>query len=92
MEKPGSLIRLLAVEPLDEFRVRITFKNGVVKEIDLEPLLRGEIFAPIRNDIAMLRSVKVVDSTIDWDNGADIDPDVLYYDLKPVWMDELVAA
>jgi len=23
-----------------------------------------------------------------WENGADIDPDVLYYDLTPAWMEE----
>ena len=35
----------------------------------------------------MFRSVKVEGGTIAWDNGADIDPDVLYYDLKPAWME-----
>ncbi len=87
MRKLGPLVRVRAVEPLENFRVRLTFQNGVTKEIDLEPFLRGEIFTPIRNDPTVFRSVKVVGSTIGWDNGADIDPYVLYYDLKPAWME-----
>jgi len=90
MNIPGPLIRVQSVEPLEKFRVRIIFKNGVVKEIDLEKFLRGEIFEPIRKDPKMFRSVKVVGGTIGWGNGADIDPDVLYYDLKPAWMEETV--
>jgi hypothetical protein len=62
------------------------------KEIDLERFLRGEIFEPIRKDPKIFRSVKVIGGTIGWDNGADIDPDVLYYDLKPAWMEESIEA
>ena len=89
MKVPGPLVRVKSVEPLEKFIVRITFKNGVQKEIDLEKFLRGEIFEPIRKEPKMFRSVKVVGGTIGWDNGADIDPDVLYYDLKPAWMEEV---
>lgn len=90
MNTPGPLVRVKSVEPLENFRVRITFQNDVQKEIDLEKFLRGEIFESIRNNPEMFRSVKVVGGTIGWDNGADIDPDVLYYDLKPAWMEETV--
>ena len=90
MNVPGPLVRVKAVEPLEKFRVRITFQNGAEKEIDLEKFLRGEIFESIRNDPAIFRSVKVVGGTIGWDNGADIDPDVLYYDLKPARMEETI--
>ena len=90
MKALGPLVRVKSVEPLEKFRVRITFKDGVQKEIDLEKFLRGEIFEPIRTNPEMFRSVKVVGGTIGWDNGADIDPDVLYYDLKPAWMEEEV--
>ena len=92
MNNPGPLVRVKTVEPLDKFVVRITFKDGVQKEMDLEKLLRGEIFEPIRTNPKMFRSVKVIGGTIGWDNGADIDPDVLYYDLKPAWMEEEVKA
>ena len=92
MNNPGPLVRVKTVEPLDKFVVRITFKDGVQKGMDLEKFLRGEIFEPIRTNPKMFRSVKVIGGTIGWDNGADIDPDVLYYDLKPAWMEEEVKA
>jgi len=88
MKIPGPLVRVKSVEPLEKFTVRITFKDGTQKEINLEKFLRGEIFEPIRTNRKMFRSVKVIDGTIGWDNGADIDPNVLYYDLKPAWMEE----
>ena len=87
MNIPGPLIRVQAVEPLEKSVVRITFKDGIQKEVDLEKFLRGEIFEPIRKNPEMFRAVKVVGGTIGWDNGADIDPDVLYCDLKPAWME-----
>jgi uncharacterized protein DUF2442 len=92
MKAPGPLVRVRSVEPLGNFRVLVTFVNDVQKEIDLEKFLRGEIFEPIRNDPKVFRSVKVIGGTIGWDNGADIDPDVLYYDLRPAWMEETVEA
>ena len=90
MKGLDRLVHVKSVEPLEKFRVRIIFQNNVQKEIDLEKFLRGEIFEPIRRDPSVFRSVKVVGGTIGWDSGADIDPDVLYYDLKPAWMEEQV--
>ena len=80
-------MRITAVEPLEKFLVRLRFADSTQKEVDLEPYLWGPIFANIRSDPEVFRSVHVIGSTIGWDNGADIDPDVLYYDLKPAWMD-----
>ncbi len=83
MNQIGPLVRIRAVQPRAEFKVHLTFANGVEKEVDLRPYLRGPIFEPIRNDPTLFRSVSVVGSTIGW-----IDPDVLYYNLKPAWMEQ----
>ena len=92
MEHLGSLVRVRSVEPLAGFKVRLWFEDGTQKEINLEPYLRGPIFEPIRNDLVLFRSMKIEGNTIAWGNGADIDPDVLYYDLKPAWMEEAEPA
>lgn len=88
MMKLGPLVRVRSVEPLQGYKVRVAFENGTRREIDLEPFLRGPIFEPIRNSPVLFRAMKIQGGTIAWDNGADIDPDVLYYDLKPAWMEE----
>jgi hypothetical protein len=81
--------RIKSVEVLHEFQVRLEFTDGTQREIDLAPYLHGPIFEPIRNNPAVFRSVKVDKrmGTIVWDNGADMDPDVLYYGLTPEWME-----
>jgi len=88
MERLGRLVRVRAVESLQGFRARLEFEDDTQKEIDLEPYLHGPIFEPIRKDPALFHSMKVEGGTIAWDNGADIDPDVLYYGLTPAWMEE----
>jgi len=82
-------IRMKTVAVLEGFCVRLEFTDGTRKEMDLQPYLRGPIFDPIRKNLQMFRSVKVDQrmGTIVWDDGADIDPDVLYYGLKPAWME-----
>jgi hypothetical protein len=85
MERLGRLVRVQEVEPLEGFRVRLRFEDGTQKEVDLEPYLHDPIFEPVRRDMKMFRSVKVEEGTIAWENGADIDPDVLYYELTPAW-------
>ena len=82
-------VRVRMVEPLEGFKVRLQFTDNTTKEVDLEPYLHGPIFEPIRNDPKMFRLVKVDPrmGTIVWENGADIDPDVLYKGLIPAWME-----
>jgi len=87
--------RVLFVEPLTGYRVRLGVTDGSLREVDLEHYLHGPVFEAIRSDPQVFRSVKVDKrmGTIVWPNGADIDPDVLYYDMTPAWMDtELVLA
>jgi hypothetical protein len=92
MSTLGPLVRVHSVKPLQGFRTLVNFDNGTQREIDLEPYLHGPVFEAIRSEPAVFRSMTVAGGTIAWPNGADIDPDVLYYGLKPAWMEETEAA
>ncbi len=84
------MICVLSAKPLGNFEVLLEFSNSEKKVVDLEPLLRGPIFEPIRNDLAYFRTVRVDEElgTIVWSNGADIAPDVLYGSRVPAWMED----
>src|SRR5438270_5863068 len=79
------LVRVQCIEPKKDFIVDVHFTDGSRREINLEPYLHGPIFEVIRHDPAMFHSMQVEEGTIAWPNGADIDPDVLYYGLTPAW-------
>ncbi len=79
------LVRVRYAEPKRDFIVDVRFTDGSRREINLEAYLHGPIFEAIRCDPLMFRSMQVEEGTITWPNGADIDPDVLYYGLTPAW-------
>ena len=86
-----KLVRIKSVEPLENFTVHLEFTDGTSREVDLEPFLRGKVFESLRDNPQDFRAVKVDElmGTIVWENGADIDPDVLYHNLKPAWAEDL---
>jgi plasmid maintenance system killer protein len=84
-----TLIRIRSAKPLNEFRVLVEFTDESTREIDFEPYLHGRIFEQLRSDPKSFCSMRVdpKTGTIVWNNGADIDPDVVYQGLKPAWME-----
>ena len=65
------------------FRVRLTLTYGSVVERDLDGLLRGTVFEPLRRDPALFRDLRVEGGTIVWRNGADLCPDMLIWGGPP---------
>jgi hypothetical protein len=88
MAKERVLVRVRSVIPKEPNWVVVKFENGEKREIDLTQYLSGPIFAPVRDDPDYFKTVQVRAGTLSWENGADIDPDVLYYELTPAWMEE----
>jgi hypothetical protein len=70
------------VKPLDNYLLLLTFENGEKRQFDVKPYLDLGIFKELR-DLQMFRTVKTCFDTIEWDNKADFDPEVLYqYSVK----------
>jgi hypothetical protein len=82
-----NLVSVQSVQLRERSVVYVTFTDGSARDIDLEPYLHGPLFDPIRQDPKLLAKVYVdpETETLTWPNGADIDPDVLYYDGDPPW-------
>jgi hypothetical protein len=77
------VLRITTVEPLEDHSLRLTFNDGLVRDVDLSPLLHGPLGEPLRN-LDYFRQVRVdADSrTIVWPNGLDPDPDMLHDDRR----------
>lgn len=85
----AQFIRVQSIEPLEPPIMRVQFTNGEQRDINLANYIAsGTIFEPVRNDAVYFRSAQVEGGTIAWPNGADIDPDVLFYEVTPPWAQE----
>ncbi len=74
------LARVTAVEHLGARLLRVTFSDGLVRELDFADALPG-VLATIDDDAIFAGvSVDSVAGTICWPNGIDLDPDVLHGD------------
>jgi hypothetical protein len=73
------IYRVTAVELLGSYRLLVTFDDGTISEIDLEPILAGEIYGPLR-DSSLFAAVEIDPEvhTLVWPNGADFDPAILH--------------
>jgi len=73
------LLHITAVTYLDNYRLQVSFNNGVSKQVNLQNELECEIFEPLKN-INIFRQVKLnpETKTIEWADGADIAPEFLY--------------
>lgn len=66
------------VIPLDNYLLRLEFKNGEEKIFDMKPYLETGIFKMLKDE-KVFKTAKVTFDTVEWANEADIDPETLYH-------------
>ena len=73
------IYRVESFKILGPFTLRVAFDDGCEQTIDFLPVLRGEMFGPLR-DRSLFDSVRLDPEcgTLVWPNGADFDPATLH--------------
>ena len=75
-------IAVKGVIPTNNYNLILTFSNGEKRQFDMNPYLDKGIFKELR-DISKFNSVRLSFDTVEWDNEADFDPEILYkYSVK----------
>jgi hypothetical protein len=75
--------RVTEVKPAINFKLELTFSNGEKRVFDMKPYLNTGQFVQLKNK-TMFASVVCTMGSIQWQNGLDLCPDMLYEDSEPV--------
>jgi hypothetical protein len=73
---------IIAVKPLPDHCLLLTFENSERRIFDMKPYLLKGVFSEL-SDESIFATVKVHFDSIEWSNGADLDPEMLYNESKP---------
>lgn len=70
---------VIDVTPLNDYKLRLKFKNGEEKIFDMKPYLETGIFKALKDE-NFFRTVRISFDTVEWANEVDIDPETLYHE------------
>ncbi len=77
MKHPIHSVKTVAGIP--PYTLRLSFGDETTQIIDLEPMLRGELYGPLRDESVFGQvSIDSEVHTVIWSNGADFDPATLH--------------
>ena len=77
--------RLKTVKPLANYDLLLKFENGEKRVFNVSPWLDKGVFRALR-DKTLFQKVKISFDTVEWPNGADLCPEVLYEKSRPIAM------
>jgi Protein of unknown function (DUF2442) len=71
--------RVVAVSPLPDHALLVSFGNGEQRRLDMRPYLNFPVFERLR-DSAFFELARADHGTVAWPGGIDLDPDSVYLD------------
>lgn len=74
------MLHITAVEVLSGYWLRLTLSNGDVVERDVQDLVRGGVFEPLRERRELFEAAFVDGDTVAWAGEVDIAPETLIWD------------
>lgn len=77
-----SIRRTTSAVALPDYKVLFAYADGERRVFDMTPLLDKGIFREL-HDPSVFGCVRPAFDTIEWPNGADVSPELLYRDSLP---------
>ena len=71
------MIAISSVQPLDNYKLLLTFNTNESKVFDMNEYLNHGLFTQLKSK-ELFDSVRISFDTIQWANGLDLCPEVLY--------------
>ena len=68
---------ITSVTPLRDYALSLAFTTGEVRTFDMKPYLDTGIFQELKVG-SVFQTARVNFGTVEWQNGADFDPESLY--------------
>src|SRR5437660_11771387 len=81
--KQSDIVSARELQILGHMRVRLLFSDGLVRELDLSPMLTGPACTRHRTDETFFARAHVLYGTLTWPDDSDLDPIVLHGDELP---------
>lgn len=72
-----TMLRIIDVDYIKDYTLRLTFNNGETRIVDLKPYLTGDVFGELMDKSKFIQ-YGLAPVTIEWANGADLAPEFLY--------------
>jgi Protein of unknown function (DUF2442) len=73
------IVKVKSVTISELYKIKVTFNDLTVRTIDLEHLLYGPMYGPLKYpEIFKAATVGAEAATVVWPTGADFDPETLY--------------
>jgi len=70
-------LSIIKVKPLKDYKLMLTFENNENRIFDVKPLLNKGVFKELK-DPEVFKTVHISFDSIEWDNSADLDPEILH--------------
>jgi hypothetical protein len=75
------LATVIRAEYRGEYKIHLTFNDGVESTVDFSQWLDGPVFAPVK-DTGYFQRFFLDGGAVAWPNGADVAPETLYEKAK----------
>ena len=75
--KNNKILAITAAEYIEDYKLRLTFNNGVVRIVDFVPLMQKGICKKLQ-DKDYFRAFTLDPFTVDWNNEIGFAPEYLY--------------